>query len=212
MNEYPSILLDRAVSEMASLPGIGKRTALRLVLSLLRRSEQEVNDFAQAFTRLRTEVCYCAQCHNISDQPICPICQSPSRDHSTICVVDNIRDVMSIEATGQYRGVYHVLGGVISPMDGVGPGDLEIESLLSRVTSSWSSTDPVREIILALPTTMEGDTTNFYIYRRLTALPQTAQPLRITQLARGVAVGGELEYTDEVTLGKSILHRIDFQS
>lgn len=196
---------------MASLPGVGRRTALRLVLNLLRRSDQEVETFANAFLRLKKEVVYCRECHNISDTEICPICSSPRRDHSTICVVENVQDVMSIENTGQFSGVYHVLGGVISPMEGVGPKDIEIDSLIERVQKGG-----VEEIILALPTTMEGDTTNFYIYRRLqnaqSSNPQIFESsnLKITQIARGVAVGNQLEYTDEITLGRSIVNRTNF--
>ena len=162
MPDYPSIVLEQAVNRMASLPGVGRRTALRLVLHLLRQSNEEVEAFANAFTRLKHDVHYCRECHNISDTELCPICASTRRDHSTICVVENVQDVMSIENTGQYNGVYHVLGGVISPMEGIGPKDIEIDSLIERVTKG-----EVDEIILALPTTMEGDTTNFYIYRRL---------------------------------------------
>lgn len=190
---------------MASLPGVGRRTALRLVLHLLRQSPDEVEMFATAFTRLRNEVVYCKVCHNISDTEICPICASHKRDHSTICVVENVQDVMSIENTGQYMGVYHVLGGIISPMDGIGPKDLEIDSLIERV-----KTGEVNEIILALPTTMEGDTTNFYIYRRLQNMELAVAP-KVSQIARGVAVGNQLEYTDEITLGRSIVNRIDFK-
>lgn len=190
---------------MASLPGVGRRTALRLVLHLLRQSPEEVEMFATAFTRLRNEVVYCKVCHNISDTEICPICASHKRDHSTICVVENVQDVMSIENTGQYTGVYHVLGGIISPMDGIGPKDLEIDSLIERV-----KTGEVNEIILALPTTMEGDTTNFYIYRRLQNMELAVVP-KVSQIARGVAVGNQLEYTDEITLGRSIVNRIDFK-
>ena len=196
---------------MASLPGVGKKTALRLVLHMLRRSGDEVQAFSNAFTRLKSEVVYCRECHNISDSELCPICSSAHRDHSTICVVENVQDVMSIENTGQYNGVYHVLGGIISPMDGVGPKDIEIDSLVARIARG-----DVREIILALPTTMEGDTTNFYIYRRIQNLinEQSAMSgqssLRISQLARGVAIGNELEYTDEITLGRSIVNRTDF--
>ncbi len=196
---------------MASLPGVGKKTALRLVLHMLRRSGDEVQAFSNAFTRLKSEVVYCRECHNISDSELCPICSSARRDHSTICVVENVQDVMSIENTGQYNGVYHVLGGIISPMDGVGPKDIEIDSLVARIARG-----DVREIILALPTTMEGDTTNFYIYRRIQNLinEQSAtsgqSSLRISQLARGVAIGNELEYTDEITLGRSIVNRTDF--
>lgn len=205
MSDYPSILLEKAVNQMASLPGVGRRTALRLVLHLLRQSPEEVETFANAFTRLRNEVVYCKVCHNISDTEICPICASHKRDHSTICVVENVQDVMSIENTGQYTGVYHVLGGIISPMDGIGPKDLEIDSLMARI-----QTGEVNEIILALPTTMEGDTTNFYIYRRLQNLELQATP-KVSQIARGVAVGNQLEYTDEITLGRSIVNRIDFK-
>ena len=190
---------------MGSLPGVGKRTALRLVLHLLRQSPEEVEVFASAFTRLRNEVVYCATCHNISDTELCPLCASHKRDHSTIYVVENVQDVMSIENTGQYTGVYHVLGGIISPMDGIGPKDLEIDSLMARIQAG-----EVNEIILALPTTMEGDTTNFYIYRRLQNLALESMP-KVSQIARGVAVGNQLEYTDEITLGRSIVNRIDFK-
>ena len=190
---------------MASLPGVGRRTALRLVLHLLRQTPEEVEVFAGAFTRLRNEVVYCSTCHNISDTELCPICASHRRDHSTICVVENVQDVMSIENTGQYTGVYHVLGGIISPMDGIGPKDLEIDSLMARIQAG-----EVNEIILALPTTMEGDTTNFYIYRRLQNLALESMP-KVSQIARGVAVGNQLEYTDEITLGRSIVNRIDFK-
>ncbi len=203
MSDYPSILLEQAVHQMASLPGVGRRTALRHVLYLLRQSDQEVEAFANAFTRLKKEVVYCRECHNISDTEICPICASARRDHSTICVVENVQDVMSIENTGQYTGVYHVLGGVISPMEGVGPKDIEMDSLIERVTKG-----DVDEIILALPTTMEGDTTNFYIYRRLQNI---GSDVKITQIARGVAVGNQLEYTDEITLGRSLVNRTEFK-
>jgi recombination protein RecR len=205
LSDYPSILLEKAVNQMASLPGVGRRTALRLVLHLLRRTPEEVEAFAGAFTRLRNEVVYCSTCHNISDTELCPICASHRRDHSTICVVENVQDVMSIENTGQYTGVYHVLGGIISPMDGIGPKDLEIDSLMARIQAG-----EVNEIILALPTTMEGDTTNFYIYRRLQNLALESMP-KVSQIARGVAVGNQLEYTDEITLGRSIVNRIDFK-
>jgi recombination protein RecR len=207
MNTYPSILLSDAVEQMASLPGIGRKTALRLVLHLLRQPNQDVEAFAGALTRLKQEVKYCRVCHTISDQEVCPICQSHSRDKHTVCVVENVQDVMSIENTGQYNGLYHVLGGIISPMDGVGPSDIEIDSLVARVESG-----DIHEVILALPTTMEGDTTNFYIYRRLqnTTL-HNAIPLKISQIARGVAIGNEIEYTDEITLGRSIVNRIEFK-
>lgn len=203
MNEYPSIVLEQAVNQMSSLPGIGRRTALRLVLHLLRQSDETVEAFSGAFTRLKKEVIYCKECHNISDTAICPICGSARRDHSTICVVENVQDVLSIENTGQYTGVYHVLGGVISPMDGIGPKDLEIDSLIERVSKGG-----VDEIILALPTTMEGDTTNFYIYRRV---QNAGVEVKLSQIARGVAVGNQIEYTDEITLGRSIVNRTEFK-
>ena len=210
MSDYPSIVLEQAVNQMASLPGVGRRAALRLVLHLLRQSNQDVQAFANAFARLKSEIVYCRECHNISDSELCPICGSPRRDHSTICVVENVQDVMSIENTGQYTGVYHVLGGVISPMEGIGPKDLEIDSLIARIAKG-----DVQEIILALPTTMEGDTTNFYIYRRIenqkSKLTNLKPDLRITQIARGVAVGNQIEYTDEITLGRSIVNRTEFK-
>ena len=212
MTNYPSILLSKAVDQFASLPGVGRKTALRLVLHLLRQADKDVEAFASALTSLKKDVHYCRICHNISDQEICPICQSHKRDKHTVCVVENVQDVMSIENTGQYHGVYHVLGGVISPMDGVGPSELEIDSLVIRV-----QTGEIREVILALPTTMEGDTTNFYIYRRLknAVNSQSSSPnqteLQISQIARGVAIGNELEYTDEITLGRSIINRIEFK-
>lgn len=210
MSDYPSILLEQAVNQMASLPGVGRKTALRLVLHLLRQTDQEVEAFSGAFLRLKKEVIYCRECHNISDTELCPICSSPRRDHSTICVVENVQDVMSIENTGQYNGVYHVLGGIISPMDGIGPKDIEVDSLVERVAKG-----DVKEVILALPTTMEGDTTDFYIYRRIQNTDRCAErietgDLRISQIARGIAIGNELEYTDEVTLGRSIVNRIDY--
>ena len=204
MSDYPSILLENAVRQVGSLPGVGKKTALRLVLHLLRQPKHDVEAFTDALTKLKNEVRYCRICHNISDQDVCPICASHHRDKQTICVVENVQDVMSIENTGQYSGVYHVLGGIISPMDGIGPKDIEIDSLVARIEP-----EDIQEVILALPTTMEGDTTNFYIYRRLQALGR--EGLRISQIARGVAVGNELEYTDEITLGRSILNRVDFK-
>ena len=211
MNNYPSILLSDAVEQVASLPGVGRKTALRLVLHLLRQPQKDVEAFTGAITRLKQEVKYCRVCHTISDQEICPICQSHSRDKHMVCVVENVQDVMSIENTGQYNGLYHVLGGIISPMDGVGPADIEIDSLIKRVEQ-----DDIHEVILALPTTMEGDTTNFYIYRRLQNITKsdiTSSPdsLKISQIARGVAIGNEIEYTDEITLGRSIVNRIEFK-
>ena len=212
MNNYPSILLSDAVEQVASLPGIGRKTALRLVLHLLRQSNKDVEAFTGALSKLKQEVQYCRVCHNISDQEICPICQSHSRDKHTICVVENVQDVMSIENTGQYNGLYHVLGGIISPMDGVGPSDIEIDSLIERVKN-----DDIHEVILALPTTMEGDTTNFYIYKKLQNLSNNQLPIsdnrtpKISQIARGVAIGNEIEYTDEITLGRSIVNRTEFK-
>ena len=197
--QYPSQLLERAVGEFSRLPGIGRKTALRLVLHLLRQEPEASESFASAIVRLRNEVRYCKVCHNISDAEVCPICSSPKRDATTICVVENIQDVMAVERTGQYFGLYHVLGGVISPMDGIGPSDLEIDSLVERVRQGG-----VDEVIVALVSTMEGDTTNFYITRKL-------QPLgvKLSVIARGISVGDELEYTDEVTLGRSILNRTE---
>lgn len=194
---YPSQLLEKAVCEFSKLPGIGRKTALRLVLDLLRRTEDEVDGFASAVTRLRKEVKYCRVCHNISDTDVCPICSDRRRDTTSICVVENIRDVMAVENTQQYNGLYHVLGGIISPMDGVGPSDIEIDSLVERVAAGG-----VKEVILALSSTMEGDTTNFYISRKL-----AAYDVVISVIARGISVGDELEYTDEVTLGRAILNR-----
>ena len=199
---YPSQLLEKAVGEFAKLPGIGRKTALRLVLHLLRQETGDVDLLAEALSRMKHEVVYCHTCHNISDSDICPICGDPRRDTTTVCVVENIQDVMAIENTQQYHGLYHVLGGVISPMDGIGPSDLEIESLVGRVGDG-----KVKEVILALSPTMEGDTTNFYIFRKLAPFTD----VKITMIARGVSVGNELEYTDEVTLGRSILNRTVFE-
>ncbi len=198
--QYPSVLLEKAVGEFAKLPGIGRKTAMRLVLHLLRQDATTVEAFGQAVITLKREVKYCKVCHNISDTETCLICANPQRDAATVCVVENIRDVMAVEATQQYRGLYHVLGGIISPMDGVGPGDLQIESLVQRVAEGG-----VKEVILALSTTLEGDTTNFYIYRKLEKLG-----VKLSVLARGVSIGDELEYTDEVTLGRSIVNRTPF--
>lgn len=199
--QYPSRLLERAVDEFAKLPGIGRRTALRLVLKLLKQKPEEAHALADSLKRLVDEVKYCKVCHNISDTDVCDICGNPLRDRTKICVVENVRSVLSVERTGAYRGLYHVLGGVISPMDGIGPSQLEIDSLVERVKS-----DGVQEVIFALSPTMEGDTTNFYISRRLEGLP-----VRLTTLARGVSVGDELEYTDEVTLGRSITERVELR-
>ena len=197
MTRYPSALLDKAVGEMAKLPGIGRKTALRLVLHLLRQDETLTDTLAQSLIEARHEIKRCRCCHNISDDELCPICSNPQRDKSMICVVENVQDVMAVEATQQFNGLYHVLGGVISPMDGIGPNDLEIDSLVERVGEGG-----VSEVILALASTMEGDTTNFYITRRLA---QTG--VKVSMIARGISVGDELEYTDELTLGRSIVNR-----
>ena len=198
--QYPSKLLNRAVEEFSHLPGIGRKTALRLVLHLLRQDEEVSDAFAEAVKTLRHEVKYCKVCHNICDEEVCDICSNTRRDSSTICVVENVQDVMAVENTQQYTGLYHVLGGVISPVDGVGPGNIEIQSLVDRVKAGG-----VGEVILALSPTMEGDTTNFYISRRL-----ADTGVKLSVIARGVTVGDELEYTDEVTLGRSILNRTEF--
>ena len=202
--EYSSSLLENAVTELSRLPGIGRKTALRLALHLLRRDTREAIALGNAIIDMRSGIRYCRVCHNISETNVCDICASPLRDPATVCVVENVRDVMSIERTAQYTGLYHVLGGLISPIDGVGPDRLEIDSLVDRVKSGG-----VAEVILALSATPEGDTTNFYIYRRLC---EAVNPdnVKITQLARGVAVGNEIEYTDELTLGRSIICRTPF--
>ena len=202
MQQYPSQLLERAVEAFSQLPGVGRKTALRLVLHLLRQSTEDVDSFADAVIRVKHEVKYCKVCHNISDHEVCSICSDPRRDASVVCVVENIQDVMAIENTQQFHGLYHVLGGIISPMDGIGPHDLEIESLVERVEEGT-----VKEIILALASTMEGDTTNFYISRKL-----KDTGVKLSVIARGISVGDELEYTDEVTLGRSILNRTPFES
>ena len=201
-NPYPSALLEKAVAEFSKLPGIGRKTALRLVLHMLKRSDEEVDTFASAITTMRHEVKHCSVCHNISDTDVCPICSDQRRDASTLCVVENIQDVMAIENTQQYHGRYHVLGGIISPMDGIGPNDLEIASLVDRVEAGG-----IQEVILALSPTMEGDTTNFYISRKLAPSHVT-----LSVIARGISVGDELEYADEVSLGRSILNRTPFGS
>jgi len=201
-DHFPSKLLENAVNEFSKLPGIGKKTALRLVLHLLKKEPDEVARFSKAITQLRDEVKHCRICRNISDSDICNICSNPARDHRLVCVVENIRDVMSVENTQQYRGVYHVLGGIISPMDGIGPADLEIDSLLERVSKGEAD-----EVIFALSTTMEGDSTNFYIFKKL-----KDHKIKITTLARGVSIGDEIEYTDEITLGRSIVNRMLFEN
>lgn len=202
MQQYPSRLLESAVQEFSRLPGIGRKTALRLVLHLLRQDSSDVERFAQAVSTMKREVRFCKCCHNISDDELCPICSDQRRDASTVCVVENVQDVMAIENTQQFHGLYHVLGGIISPMDGIGPSDLEIASLVDRVAGGG-----VKEVILALSPTMEGDTTNFYLFRKLAPYDVT-----VSVIARGVSVGGELEYTDEVTLGRSILNRTPFET
>ncbi|TSA36162.1 MAG: recombination protein RecR [Porphyromonadaceae bacterium] len=200
-SKYTSKLLEKAVNEFSKLPGIGRKTALRLVLHLLRQDVSESESLASSLLQLRKEIHHCKICHNISDQEICQVCSNPGRDRSLICVVENIRDVMAIESTQQYTGVYHVLGGILSPMDGIGPANLTVGSLAERVASGEA-----REVILALSATMEGDATNFFIYRKL-----TEYTVKITALARGVAVGDELEFTDEITLGRSLLNRTLFE-
>ena len=197
---YPSTLLENAVDELSALPGVGRKTALRLSLYLLRREPEYAERLGTALQALRRDVKYCRTCHNICDTDLCDICADTSRDRSTVCVVENVKDVMTVENTAQFRGLYHVLGGIISPIDGIGPADLEIDSLVKRVAEG-----EVREVVLALSTTMEGDTTNFFIYRKL-----SAYPVRVTVIARGVSIGDELEYADEVTLGRSILNRVEF--
>ena len=198
--EFASILLETAVTELSRLPGVGRKTALRLALHILRQDESAGVALGEAIINMRRGVKYCTVCHNISESEICPICSSPVRDKSTVCVVESVKDVMIFENTRQYKGLYHVLGGVISPMDGIGPDQLQIASLVDRVKSG-----EISEVILALSATMEGETTNFYIYRQLGTLP-----VKITQLARGVSVGNEIEYTDEITLGRSLLNRTLF--
>jgi recombination protein RecR len=201
-----NVLLDNAIDQFARLPGIGRKTALRLVLHMLRQEEADVTAFADALTILKREVKYCKRCHNISESELCPICADKSRDGSVICVVENIQDVLAIERTMQYKGLYHVLGGIISPMDGIGPSNLEIESLIERIRNGQSGKDgeqQIKEVIFALASTMEGDTTNFYISRKLREFPD----VKLSVIARGINVGDELQYTDEVTLGRSILNR-----
>ena len=201
IQQYPSQLFGKAVSELSNLPGIGQKTALRLALFLLRQDKDKVERFVKTISEMRQDTVYCKICHNISDTEVCPICANPHRDATTVCVVENVQDVMAVENTQQYNGLYHVLGGVISPMDGVGPNDIEIDSLVDRVEDGG-----VEEVILALSSTMEGDTTNFYIYRKL-----AKYGVKLSVIARGIAVGGELEYADEVTLGRSIVNRVPFE-
>lgn len=203
MNQsYNSLLLDTAVAELGKLPGIGHKTALRLALHLLRKEPETAIALGTAIIEMRKGITYCPECHNISEGGVCSICNNPRRDHSTLCVVENVKDVITIERTNEHTGLYHVLGGLISPLDGISPSDLEIESLIDRVREK-----DIKEVILALSPTMEGDTTNFYIYRKLADLP-----VKVTMLARGLSIGNELEYTDELTLGRSILNRTLFTS
>ena len=200
--DYPSKLIEEAVNQISKLPGIGKKTALRLVLHLIKEKEERTSELTQALDKLRSGIQFCSRCHNISDAEVCSICASHKRDHSILCVVENTNDVMAIENTSQYRGLYHVLGGVISPMNGVGPSELKIESLFSRLNHGQSE---IKELILALSPTMEGDTTSFYIHRRMKDLS-----VKVSVIARGIPVGGDLEYADEITLGRSILGRTIF--
>lgn len=206
MIQYPSVLLTHAVDEFSRLPGIGHKTALRLVLHLLRQEPERALQLGESLIRLRSDVRYCKCCHNISDSDLCQICSNPKRDAQVVCVVENVKEVMIVEATRQFSGLYHVLGGLISPMDGIGPNQLQIDSLVERIAASRQTPTPITEVILALSTTMEGDTTNFYIFRKLSQFAD----LKVTTLARGVSVGDEIEYADEVTLGRSILHRTLF--
>ncbi|MDR2472652.1 MAG: recombination mediator RecR [Tannerella sp.] len=200
MQQYPSALLENAVNELSALPGIGRKTALRLALHILRREEAYAERLSSALATLRKDITYCRECHNICDTDLCNICGNPSRDHTTVCVVENIKEVMAIENTAQFHGVYHVLGGVISPVDGIGPADLEIESLIRKVAEGI-----VKEVIFALRTTMEGDTTNFFLFRKL-----EPYNVKISVIAQGISVGDEIEYADEITLGRSILNRVNF--
>lgn len=199
---YNSPLLDNAVVELAKLPGIGRKTALRLALHLLRQDKDTVEALGKSLITMRNEIRYCRVCHNISDEEVCPICSSPRRDASTVCVVENVKDVLTVEASGEFHGLYHVLGGLISPLDGIGPSDLEIDSLVERVKKGG-----IKEVIFALSPTIEGDTTNFYIYRKL-----TPTGVETSMLARGLSIGNELEYTDELTLGRSIVNRIPYSN
>lgn len=197
----PSVLLEKAIDELSKLPGVGKKTALRFVLHLLRQNKEQTLALGNSLIRLRENIMYCRRCHNISDTEVCQICSNTLRDQTIICVVENVQSVLAIENTGQYKGLYHVLGGLISPMDGIGPGDLQIDSLVERAEK-----EPIEEIIFALSPTMEGDTTNFYIQRKLSHLS-----IRLTALSRGISVGDDLEYADEVTLGRSILSRTELK-
>ncbi len=202
MNTYSSKLVENAVSELSRLPGIGKKTALRLALHLLKKDKAIAENLGTAIIEMRENIQFCKECHNISDSEVCEICANQKRDKNTICVVEDVRDVMAIENTGQYNGVYHILGGIISPMEGIGPNDITVDSLLNRVSAGNA-----KEVVMALSTTIEGDTTNFYIYKKL-----KDKEIKITTIARGVSVGDELEYADEITLGRSIINRTPFES
>lgn len=202
MENIPSKLISDAVNEFSRLPGIGKKTALRLVLHLLKQDPAEVERFGSSFIRMRNEICYCKNCHNISETEVCIICKDSKRDSSVLCIIEDIRDLIAIENTNQFRGKYHILGGIISPMDGIGPGDLNIQNLEQRI-----QTEEVKEIIIALSTTMEGDTTTFYLFKKL-----KNYNLKFSTIARGIAIGDELEYADEITLGRSIINRIPYES
>jgi recombination protein RecR len=201
---YPSRLIEDAVSEISRLPGIGKKTALRLALHLLKRDEEQTRSLSEALVNMRTKTSYCEKCHNIADDRLCNICSNPRRDHSIICVVVDTRDVLAIESTNQYKGLYHVLGGIISPLEGIGPSDLQIESLLNRIEKPEAD-EPVKEIILALSPTMEGDTTAFYLQKKI-----KASGVKMSTIARGIPIGGDLEYADEITLGRSIVSRVAY--
>ncbi|WAC12127.1 recombination mediator RecR [Dyadobacter pollutisoli] len=201
---YPSRLIEDAVSEISRLPGIGKKTALRLALHLLKREEQQTRSLSDALLNMRTKTTYCVKCHNIADERLCNICGSSKRDHSIICVVVDTRDVLAIESTNQYKGLYHVLGGIISPLEGIGPSDLQIDSLLARIENPTEQ-ETVQEIILALSPTMEGDTTAFYLQKKL-----KSTGVKMSTIARGVPIGGDLEYADEITLGRSIVSRVAY--
>ncbi|MFU8842437.1 MAG: recombination mediator RecR [Bacteroidales bacterium] len=202
MNTYSSKLLENAVNELSRLPGIGRKTALRLVLHLLKKDSQVSVALGNAIIQMRSDIKFCNVCHNVSDTDLCEICSNTKRNSSVICVVEDVRDVMAIENTGQFNGLYHVLGGIISPMDGIGPADLNIDSLLRRIEHGVIS-----EVVMALSTTIEGDTTNYFLYKKLKAFPQ----VEITTIARGIAIGDELEYADEITLGRSILNRMPYE-
>ncbi len=202
MNSFSSKLVEEAVNELAKLPGIGKKTALRLVLHMLKQDIPEVEKLGNSIIKMRNEIKFCKECFNISDSEICEICSNPKRDHTTICIVEDIRDVMAIENTAQYTGVYHILGGIISPMDGIGPNDLNIEPLVKKI-----KTGNIKEIIMALPTTIEGDTTNFYIYKQI-----KNTGIKTSIIARGISIGDDLEYADEITLGRSIINRTPYEA